>query len=226
MGRTFTADIIGITPGIILAIIPEGIIPVAIIPVCIIPVGIIPDILLADIVPAGILLRGRLLADIVGVDNMGSWIAHIIRQRWLRPPFAFIRTGKLISVCLQILIGRFFFLVTLVDSPQGRPYPASLAIAEADGKIRIPPSNSGKQTYFVRYRGLSTPSAGRPNEAASTPLRERCRAHISSSVVPPPRSWQTALYGLSEKSSPLNHCRSSTVAFIFHKKSEIPRASP
>ncbi len=49
--------------GIILAIIPEGIIPV-----CIIPMGI----LLADIAPAGILLAGMLLADIVGVVNMGS----------------------------------------------------------------------------------------------------------------------------------------------------------
>ena len=87
MDRTFIAAIIGITLGIILAIIPVDIIPEGIIPVCII----------LDIVPVGILLPGMLLADIVGVVNMRSWTAHMIRQGWLRPPFAFISTGPLIS---------------------------------------------------------------------------------------------------------------------------------
>ena len=85
---------IGITPGITLGIILAGIIQGITLGII---QGIIPDILLAGILPAGMLL-----ADIVGVVNLGSWIAHMTRQGWLRPPFAFISTGPLILIILML----------------------------------------------------------------------------------------------------------------------------
>ncbi len=40
---------------------------------------------------------GMLLAGIMGIIRMRSWTVHMIRQGWLRPPFAFVSAGPLIS---------------------------------------------------------------------------------------------------------------------------------
>ena len=71
MDRTFTADIIGISPGIILGIIPVGIIPVGIIPADIIPA----DIVLVDIMP-DIMLVVSMRSLEVEREGSNPWVAY------------------------------------------------------------------------------------------------------------------------------------------------------